>query len=291
MTVSIVIPCFNQGHFLGAAIASARAQYKAPLEIIVVDDGSTDGSAAAAAGIDGVTCLRQANAGVARARNAGLAASRGDVVIFLDADDRLMPLAVAAAAAVFTEHARAQMTFGRCQLIDREGTVLPSSLPEVTGAYYEELLRRNFIWMPAMAAFRRSVFSQTAPFDERINPSADYDVYLRIAREFEIVSHGWTVAQYRRHGGNMSGDPALMLRASLAVLRAQRPHVRRDTRLQRAYAAGIRHWEDWYGEQLVDRFRSAWRESRHGAWLRDAGLLLRLHPRGVLRHLRRKRWA
>jgi glycosyltransferase involved in cell wall biosynthesis len=289
MKVSIVIPCFNHARFLGEAIRSALAQDYRPLEVVVIDDGSTDGSAHVAASFPDVTCYRQDNRGLSRARNVGLAATNGDVLIFLDADDRLMPGAVTTAVKVLTTHPGAQMVFGRCRIIDEDGQPLPTNLPRVHSAFYEELLRHNFIWMPAMAALRRSAFDLSGPFKEHISPSADYELYLRLARDFEIVAHDGLVAEYRQHGANMTSNPALMLAMSLAVMRAQRPYVRRHRRLEAAYRAGVRHWRGFYGEQLVDRFRRGLHApgSRWDA-MRCAAQLIRLYPTGVIRHIGKK---
>ena len=91
--VSVVIPCFNQARFLGAAIASALAQTHTPVEVVVVDDGSTDDTAAVTARFPGVRYVRQENAGLSAARNTGLGKSRGAYLAFLDADDVLLPRA------------------------------------------------------------------------------------------------------------------------------------------------------------------------------------------------------
>ena len=92
MRISCIVPCYNAERFLAEAIDSILAQTLSPAEIVVVDDGSTDGSAAVAARFAGrVNYLRQDNAGPAAARNAGLAATRGDFVAFLDADDLWHP--------------------------------------------------------------------------------------------------------------------------------------------------------------------------------------------------------
>ena len=86
--ISVVIPCYNRAGLIARAVASAVAQSHLPHEVIVVDDGSTDGSAGVAAGLPGpVRVLRQANAGAAAARNAGIATATGDWVAFLDSDD------------------------------------------------------------------------------------------------------------------------------------------------------------------------------------------------------------
>ena len=89
--VSVVIPCYRQAHFLPDAIESVLAQTYPHFEIIVVDDGSPDDTRAVAGRYPGVRCLRQRNRGLSAARNAGLAASIGTYVVFLDADDRLTP--------------------------------------------------------------------------------------------------------------------------------------------------------------------------------------------------------
>src|SRR5688500_8996836 len=99
--VSVVIPCYNQAHYLSEAVESALAQSYGSVETFVVDDGSADNSGEISARYPRVSYLRQANRGVAAARNAGLAASSGQFVLFLDADDRLLPEAVAVGLEAF----------------------------------------------------------------------------------------------------------------------------------------------------------------------------------------------
>src|ERR687890_1245755 len=88
--VSVVIPCYNQAHFLGEAIESVLAQSYKDFEIIVVDDGSPDNTSEVAARYPGVRCVRQENQGLAGARNTGIRESKGEYLVFLDADDRLL---------------------------------------------------------------------------------------------------------------------------------------------------------------------------------------------------------
>jgi glycosyltransferase involved in cell wall biosynthesis len=108
--VSVVIPCFNQGRFLCDAIASARSNALQP-EIIVVDDGSAEDVSAITTA--GVTCIRQENQGVVAARNRGLAAAHGEFVVFLDADDRLLPGALDTGAAALTGDPDCALVWGR----------------------------------------------------------------------------------------------------------------------------------------------------------------------------------
>jgi len=293
MTVSIVIPCYNQARFVGEGIASALAQTGPHgIDVIAVDDGSTDGSAAvmaaAAATSARLRVISQPNCGLAAARNAGLDAARGELIIFLDADDRLHPGAVNAAVKSLAAATDAIMTFGRCTLVDEGGQPMLTNLPVVTENFYAELLQRNYIWTPAMAAFRRHVFEAVGRFDSRVDPSADYDLYLRIARHGRIVSHGQLVADYRQHGSSMSRDPVAMLDATLAVLAAQRPYIDAHSEFRRLYWRGRRAWRIFYGEQLVERFRTDLHAGRYRRALSAAGHLLRLYPHGVAHHVLKK---
>jgi glycosyltransferase involved in cell wall biosynthesis len=288
MRVSIVIPCYNHARFLPEAIQSALAQVHDDIEVIVVDDGSTDESAEVADGL-GVRVVRQENQGLSRARNAGLAVSTGGVVIFLDADDRLRPDAARTGLAALTRVPAAMLAVGRCQLVDEQGAPLATDQPRITTRFYEELLRSNYIWTPALVAFRRRVFTDVGGFDPGVNPAADYDMYLRVARRFAFAPHDTVVAEYRQHGASMSRDPVLMLDATRHVLRRQRAHAMRSAETWRAYREGVRHWREWYGEHLVERFRTAIRtpagqlEAARCAWH-----LLRLYPGGVAKHVRTK---
>jgi glycosyltransferase involved in cell wall biosynthesis len=286
--VSIVIPCFNHAHFLADAIASAVNQSWRDCQVVVVDDGSTDDSAEVARRFPSVTLVRQPNRGLAAARNAGLQASDGDIVIFLDADDRLWPDAARVAVAAFEANRDAAMVFGHCRVIDATGVASPVTTVNVRACAYEDLLRDNSIWTPAMAAFKRTVLDVVGVFDEDNSPAADYDLYLRISRLYPVVSHGATVVDYRQHDGNMSRDPVLMLEATLTVLRAQEPHVKGSHRRQSAYRDALANWRACYGERLVERFRTSWRERRYRAACADAAHLLRLYPAGVRYHVAKK---
>lgn len=286
--VSIIIPCYNHARFLPEAIESALKQSWSRCEVIVVDDGSTDNTSEVARRYAGVTLVRQENRGLSAARNAGFRVSTGDVVIFLDADDRLWPDAARIAIEVFAAHPLAAMVFGHCRVVNTTGLPRRTNVIRVRACYYEELLRDNSIWTPAMAAFRRSVLDIVGPFDETNSPAADYDLYLRISRDFPVVAHDATVVDYRQHAENMSRDHVLMLEATLKVLRAQEPHLLRDPRRAPAYREAVANWRACYGERLVERFRTSLRQRRFRAACADAAHLLRLYPSGVRHHVTKK---
>jgi glycosyltransferase involved in cell wall biosynthesis len=287
--VSIVIPCYNQARYLGEAIDSARQQTWPATQVVVVDDGSTDGSADVAAPRTDVRLLRQRNQGVASARNAGLAASTGRFIIFLDADDRLHAEAAEIAVRVFGSHPLAMLVFGRAAAIDAVGCSRRSMTVPVEGDMYAAFLTRNPIWTPGMAAWRREGLEALGGFDPREGPSADYDLYLRAAWRFPVVAHDAVVADYRQHGASMSARPDLMLASTLAVLRGQWRIAARRPEWRRAWRKGRRGWRVFYGEQMVDRVREAMRRPKGRAdAMRWAFRLLRAWPQGAARHLSKK---
>lgn len=289
--VSVVIPSFNHAHFLVDALASIGTPVT-PTEIVVVDDGSTDTTPEVLAQFETAntfSTIRQANAGLATARNRGLAESRGEFVIFLDADDRFAPDGIDIGVEAIQRHPACAFVFGRCMTIDGGGAQLPTvEQPQILSNHYQALLRRNHIWMPGKVVFRRNALERAGGFNPAIDAAADYDIYLRIVRQHPVHDHGRVVAHYRTHDQNMSADSARMLRETLTVMSWQRRYVEGDPALLAAFEEGWRHWQDFYGHDLATEIRSAvrgWRFVEAGA---KALVLGRYFPRGLLHHARRK---
>jgi glycosyltransferase involved in cell wall biosynthesis len=281
LSVSVVIPCYNQGRFVGEAVASAAAERGLVSEIVVVDDGSTDETPAAATRDGSVTYLRQERMGLSEARNSGWRASSGDYVIFLDADDRLLPGAAAAGLEAFRRWPHAAFVFGHYELIDERGTVLPtwrelrvahdrtfttgdfelvlpdgrragrSPQPRRVSNHYTAMLRRNYISMHAAVVYRRAVLEETGGFDPRLSALEDYELFLRVTRMHPPACHDQVVAQYRQHPAAMSRDTLTMLRMALFVLHAQRPYLAEHPGAIEAYEAGLIFWKRHYGKQLI----------------------------------------
>lgn len=274
-TVSVVVPCFNQARYLRSAIESALGQSPPPLECIVVDDGSTDETAALAKSL-GVIVLTQPNRGVSEARNAGLAAARGDLVVFLDADDELLPDALAHGTTALAAADRLSAVVGCCQVMDALGRPLRARQHAIDPSdLYGEWLSKNFVWTPGAAMFKRTALARIGGFPAGRGPAADYAVYLRFARTSEIATHAHEVVRYRQHDASMSRDSGLMLRQTLLVLQQEQREAPRA--LRPAFARGRGAWRTWYGQQILDGLRAAWMSGRFGRAQALAALTLVRH--------------
>jgi len=288
--VSIIIRCYNQAHFLGEAIESTLQQTHPHVEVLVVDDGSTDNTAEVVAQYPWVRYVHQPHLGRCAAGNAGLRKSRGGYIVFLDADDRLLPEALAVGLAGLLEYPECAFVHGHYRLINADGLPLPGiQQPCAKRDHYLGLLQGNYIGMDATVIYRRSVFETVSGFDTALEASEDYDLYLRIARQFPIHCHCRMVAEYRRHGANTTCNSELMLKSTLMVLRSQRRQVKGQRPYAEACQAGMRFGQNFYGEQLIQevrgrmRARPEWRPAVRGVMT-----LLRYYPLGVVRHLWRE---
>jgi Glycosyl transferase family 2 len=248
--VSVVIPCFRQAHFLSEAIESVLAQDHGAVEIVVVDDGSPDNVGEVAARYPGVKCLRRANGGLATARNAGLREASGEFLLFLDADDRLLPGAIGRGLEELRADPEAMMAAGTWQLIGEEGEPLPADPPRQPPAAFPALLESCFISTPAAVLYRRELFGRIGRFDPDVSASADYDLYLRTAARFPVRLHPHAVAEYRRHGANMTRNPELIMAAETTVLERQAPLVAAAPELREALRRGIERSRSYHGERL-----------------------------------------
>jgi glycosyltransferase involved in cell wall biosynthesis len=280
--VTVIIPCYNHSRFLGNAIESALRQSYSQIEIIVVDDGSTDDSAQVAQKYSGVKLIKQANGGLPSARNAGLRASAGDYLIFLDADDRLLPGAAAAGAACLNARAECAFAYGHYRLINRDGIPTSSSQGRAFRENsFQEMLRSNYIGMHATVIYRRSALDAVNGFDASFAACEDYDLYLRVTRNLPIHCHGELVAEYRQHNSNMSYEAGLMLKTSLRALGSQWKYVKGNKQAEKAYRDGMKNWRAYYGQRLLKAARSRIAAREWKQTLKAAFTLLRYYPRGV----------
>jgi glycosyltransferase involved in cell wall biosynthesis len=284
--VSIVIPCFDQAHYLAEAIESALAQTVPAAEVIVVDDGSRDNSFEVAGRYPAVRRLRQSHGGVAAARNRGLEDCGGACVVFLDADDRLLPHALGIGAGALRKRPQLALVAGMSRDIDVGGAVLATAerQPLVAQDHYLRLLQDCFIWSGSSIVYRRAALRSLGGFDESLAAADDYDLYLRIARRLPIYCHDAVVTEYRRHGANTTRDSAIVLSSQLEVLRRQRPLLH-DRRERAARREGVRRTRARHGHALAEQAARAWRRRRRRDALADARTLARCAPRSLARLL------
>ena len=284
--VSVIVPCYNQAHFLGAAIDSVRTQ-DASAEVVVVDDGSSDNTRQVATSRPGVKYVRQDNRGLAEARNRGLAEARGALVIFLDADDCLLPGGIAAGVTALAARPDCAMAYGRCVMMGPDGAHWPTPDQPVTICdHHDAFLRANLIWMPAAAIFRREALDRAGGFHGGFDAAADYDLYLRITRHARVCDHGTIVAAYRQHPSSMSGKASRMLRETLAVMHRHRAEA--SGPFAAAWREGIRNWQDFYGTKLVQEIRAHVRSREARPALRKTITLAHLAPRVLGREVAKK---
>ena len=185
--VSVIIPTFDRGHMVGEAVASALAQETVALEVIVVDDGSSDDSASLLASFgSAIRAVFQAHAGVSAARNNGIRAARGEWLAFLDSDDLWLPRKLPAQLEFFDK----QPGFKICQTEEtwiRSGRKLnPKKYHKKPQGYcFPQLLERCLI-SPSAVVIHRDVFAEVGLFDESLPACEDYDMWLRIGCRYPI---------------------------------------------------------------------------------------------------------
>jgi SAM-dependent methyltransferase len=281
--VAVVIPTYNHSRFLADAIASVERQTVRAAEIIVVDDGSTDHPEDVVARFTSVRFIRQDNKGLAAARNAGLGAARSDKVMFLDADDLLAPNAVESGLACFRRHPDAGFVYGAHRVVNAEGFPISEvKFEEIGPDAFSSFLRGNCIGMHATVLYDRERIVACGGFNEALRRCEDYDLYLRLSLKHSVASHPTLVADYRRHGANMSADIIGMLRWVLRVHGAFAEVAREDPARAQAFDEGRAIWRAYYSKECLDRMRTA---QGLGPKLASAGAAVRAAPLFALRRL------
>ncbi|OOG51168.1 glycosyltransferase [Polaromonas sp. C04] len=216
--ISVVIPCFNADKYIEAAIRSVLAQEWPQLEIVVVDDGSSDNSSKLVRDkFPEVVLLRQANQGVAVARNNGISHAKGDWIAFLDADDIWLPGKLHAQWATLKATPAARMTYTAWQVWSGlEPTPSPECLAALlndadetdrwsgaTGWVYSQLLLDCVVWTSTVLA-HRTVFKEVGQFDPTLRIGEDYDLWLRASRVTQILRVPRPYALYRMHSASIT---------------------------------------------------------------------------------------
>jgi amino acid adenylation domain-containing protein len=282
--VSVVIPAYNSHEFLPIAIESVLAQTHLAVEIIVVDDGSTDDPQVVCDRYPVVKYIYQTNQGAASARNTGISASTGNYLVFLDSDDYLFPDAIEIGLDCLNASPDAGFVFGSYlfKSINPDGSYTTQQLsadpPPV--ASYATILAAQHKIQCATAIFRRTAIEFVGGFDPSLEVMEDLHLFLRIARIFPIDFHGRVVSEYRYHGNNLSSGSAKMLVGTLAVQRLEWIDVNqsRDLAEKIAYATGRAAWIKFFGDRLLYQIMRQLQAKNWVAALGNHRLLLHYDP-------------
>jgi glycosyltransferase involved in cell wall biosynthesis len=238
--VSVIIPVFNSAATLRESIDSVLGQTFSDFEVIIVDDGSTDNSrtiiSEQAARFPGrIRYLYQANAGTAAARNAGIKEARGEYVALLDADDLWTPDKLQIQTSFMDDNPQYGFTYTETLVIDAHGTTIGHWKKRQRTETFECLYEQNFVYVLTVM-IRKSCFDKVGLMDTNLQVSADYDLWLRLARHFSFKNIPLPLAKYRLHAGNISKNLHVRLRDNLALLEKPdisghlKPSVRRRRR-------------------------------------------------------------
>jgi glycosyltransferase involved in cell wall biosynthesis len=216
-SVSIVIPAFNQAHFLGAAIKSCLDQTHS-CEVVVIDDGSTDNTPEIAAQFSQrIKYIRQTNAGLPGARNRGLAESSGTYVCFLDSDDFYHPEKIRKQVELLEQNPDLGFVYCDATTVDVDGKPHPdqtsiSDLSRVLSGDIFPALMMGGYFPPHTVMIRRSILAEVGPFDPTLGGHADYELWLRVAGAgHRALYHPDKYAYYRTYANSMSKDGQHML--------------------------------------------------------------------------------
>ena len=220
--VSIVVTTYNQAQYIEETIASALGQTYQNREVIVVDDGSTDDTAARLARFrDRIVYIHQSNRGVAGSRNSGVRSAKGELLAFLDGDDLWEPDKLAVQVAAYQAYPHAGLIAVDACIFSAIEVLRESTLPWSTGVLragdgglatvrcYRELIQGNFIATTSQVMIPALVLQSVGLSDERLKIASDYDLYLRIASAYEMTFVKAVLTRWRYVSTSASGPLAL----------------------------------------------------------------------------------
>ena len=265
--VSIVVPAYNYARYLPFAVESARNQDYPNVEVVVIDDGSTDDTAEVMKQFGSpVRYIHQENAGLSAARNSGIREASNDFILFLDADDELLPGMLRQMMEAFQglESGYGMMGCDRI-LIDADGKKIATPTPsEPEGEVSAEDILMRTRFSPTGALCRKEVFDKVGNFDTTLRSTEDRDMWIRIAEQYRVYYLDRELIHIRKHGSNMSSNAARQSANMVVVLNA-------------AYRRGtVPRSRFWFWREIFayQRFESALMFNGAGKPLKGLWLLL-----------------
>ena len=222
--VSVVIPVYNQAQYLAIAIDSVLGQGYSALELVIVDDGSTDATPNVIAGYGGrVRAIRQENRGAAAALNSGIDAARGDFVCWLSADDQFLPGKLETQVTAFRDDPALWLSATGYDVVDAEGRIVrrvPAPRwrhPDpFVAVFWENPINGSSVMV------RREVFERVGMFDPGLRADVDGEMWLRLAPHGRIRQIDGSFLRYRVHDRSLSANRSLMIES---LTRVRLPYI------------------------------------------------------------------
>lgn len=273
--VSVIIPLYNGEKFIEKCLAGVYGQTYSRIEIIIVDDASTDGSLEIVKKFSGnQKIIRQKHGDVSKARNTGILNASGHLIALLDQDDWWLPTKIEKQVSRILEHRNIDLLFtdvikvfpsGKQQ---RQKDKLRMIRRIKRGDYFPVLARKNLI-VPSSVIVKRTVFDQVGLFDESFKTCGDWEFWLRVAGnglKIEFLNEGLTLYQY--HGSNTSRNTALMHTDRIKAIeqifaynriRARYGHLKAECLARAYYQAANNFYSDGEINKFFQLFLSGWR--------------------------------
>ena len=260
--VSVIVPTYNRASVLMEAVESVLAQTYPHLELLVVDDGSTDDTLERLQKIrdERLRVIRATHHGAAAARNKGLSEAKGELIGFCDSDDLWVPEKLAWQVNYLEEHREIGLVYGDVMSFRGEDVETPSYFkerPPLQGGVFLELLQKNFI--PNVSVLvRKNCLDQVGYFNEDLKTSEDYELWLRFCARFQVGFVSRVLVKVRRHAGNITSDDHSTCLNHLTVLNSMKKNFAGEipkSVLRKAYARTYRHMG--YNHLLHRRFGEA----------------------------------
>lgn len=226
--ISVVVPCYNAGRYLEASLASIFAQDYPNFEVIIVDDGSSDGSLERLQELQGrypFTLIAQANSGVSAALNRGLACATGKYVATPDLDDLMLPHSLSVRAEYLEGHPDTPCVGALVSFIDEHGNWIKNEdADSVLELHFDQILRDTLVIGAPVALYRRSALDKVGGYDSDIRVQ-DFQMTLKLAAlGAPLAIIPLRVTYYRRHLGNLSRRYKTLLEADLKAVAPYQDH-------------------------------------------------------------------
>ena len=229
--VSAVMPSYNRDRYVAEAVDSALSQGFEGLEVVVVDDGSTDGSRAALERFgDRIRTEFRANAGQSATVNRAVELARGEYVALLDNDDAWLPGKLAREIPLLDADPGAAILYAAVEMMDAEGRAIPDPRPPrrtPSGEVLGDLCDENFLRTPTVI-FRRAPFLEAGGYDPSLRYTNDWDMWLRIATGRRVLRDPVVSARYRLHGVQLVKNRLPLAEERVKVLERHLPRIERD---------------------------------------------------------------